>query len=130
MFHIRFERVFQLGNNDGAAAGDGFQHITCCSSSGRVYDPSKPPWMQQPWAQPTPWAPQVSADSAGSGLPGLFARKKRSMTSIWIDSRKRVASTDSDFEFDIGETVHLQGSARLGVFKIRVADTATPPLAR
>ena len=45
------------------------------------------------------------------------------MTSIWIDSRKRVAGTDADFEFDIGETVHLQGSARLGVFKIRVADT-------
>ena len=45
------------------------------------------------------------------------------MTSIWIDSRKRVAGTDADFEFDIGETVHLQTSARLGVFKIRVADT-------
>ena len=34
-----------------------------------------------------------------------------------------MAGTDSDFEFDIGETVHLQGSARLGVFKIRAADT-------
>ena len=45
------------------------------------------------------------------------------MTTIWVDSRKRVAGTDSDFEFDVGETVHLQGSARLGVFKIRVADT-------
>ena len=43
------------------------------------------------------------------------------MTTIWVDSRKRVAGTDSDFEFDVGETVHLQGSARLGVFKIRVA---------
>ena len=37
------------------------------------------------------------------------------MTSIWIDSRKRVAGSDADFEFDIGKTVHLQGSARLGV---------------
>ena len=45
------------------------------------------------------------------------------MTSIWVDSRKRVAGTDSDFKFDVGETVHLQGSARLGVFNIRVADT-------
>ena len=45
------------------------------------------------------------------------------MTTIWVDSRKRVAGTDSDFEFDVGETVRLQGSARLGVFKIRVADT-------
>ena len=45
------------------------------------------------------------------------------MTTIWIDSRKRAAGRDEDFEFDIGGTVHLQGSARLGVFKIRVADT-------
>ena len=45
------------------------------------------------------------------------------MTTIWIDSRKRAAGRDEDFEFDIGETVHLQSSARLGVFKIRVADT-------
>ena len=45
------------------------------------------------------------------------------MTTIWVDSRKRVAGTDADFEFDIGETVHLENSARLGVFKIRVADT-------
>ena len=44
------------------------------------------------------------------------------MTTIWIDSRKRAAGRDEDFEFDIGETVHLQGSARLGVFKIRVAE--------
>ncbi|CAE7559376.1 unnamed protein product, partial [Symbiodinium pilosum] len=36
---------------------------------------------------------------------------------------KRVAGTDSDFEFDVGESVHLQGAAKLGVFKIRVADT-------
>ena len=64
------------------------------------------------------WTPQVSADSAGSALPGpagrLFARKKRNMTSIGIDSRKRVAGTDADFEFDIGKTVHLQGSALQG----------------
>ena len=62
-----------------------------------------------------------------ASLPGpagrLFGRKKKSMTTIWVDSRKRVAGTDFDFEFDVGETVHLQGSARLGVFKIRVADT-------
>ncbi|CAE7463469.1 unnamed protein product [Symbiodinium microadriaticum] len=53
----------------------------------------------------------------------LFGRKKKNITTIWVDSRKRVAGTDSDFEFDSGETVHLQGSAKLGVFKIRVADT-------
>ena len=76
-----------------------------------------------------PWAPQITADSTNStssqpGPPGrLFGRKKNSMTTIWVDSRKRVAGTDSDFEFDVGESVHLQGSAKLGVFKIRVADT-------
>ena len=43
------------------------------------------------------------------------------MTTIWIEAGS--AGRDEDFEFDIGETVHLQGSARLGVFKIRVADT-------
>ena len=59
---------------------------------------------------------QTSADSAATvaSLPGpagrIFGRKKKSMTTI--DSRKRVAGTDSDFEFDVGETVHLQGSAR------------------
>ena len=45
------------------------------------------------------------------------------MTTIYVDSRKRVSGTDADFDFDIGESVHLQNSARLGVFKIRVADT-------
>ena len=107
------------------------RNINCCTSTAaaRVYDPSKPPWMQQPWQQPAQWAQQTSADSAATvaSLPGpagrLFGRKKKSMTTIWVDSRKRVAGTDSDFEFDVGETVHLQGSARLGVFKIRVADT-------
>ncbi|CAE7325985.1 unnamed protein product [Symbiodinium natans] len=49
--------------------------------------------------------------------------RKRHMTTIYVDFRKRVAGTDADFEFDVGETVHLQNSARLGVFKIRVADT-------
>ena len=34
------------------------------------------------------------------------------MATIYVDSRKRVAGTDADFEFDVGETVHLQNSAR------------------
>ena len=45
------------------------------------------------------------------------------MTSIWVDSRKRAVGTDADFEFDVGQTVHLQGLTRLSVFKIRFADT-------
>eukprot|EP00439_Symbiodinium_sp_Y106_P022100 s9564_g2.t1 len=34
------------------------------------------------------------------------------MTTIYVDSRKRVAGDDSSFEFDIGETIHLQTGAR------------------
>ena len=44
------------------------------------------------------------------------------MTTIYVDSRKRVAGDDSSFEFDIGETIHLQTGARLSVLKFRVAD--------
>ena len=44
------------------------------------------------------------------------------MTTIYVDSRKRTAGDDSSFEFDIGETIHLQTGARLSVLKFRVAD--------
>ena len=44
------------------------------------------------------------------------------MTTIYIDSRKRVAGDDSSFEFDIGETIHMQTGAKLSVLKLRVAD--------
>ena len=43
-------------------------------------------------------------------------------TTIYVDSRKRVAGDDASFEFDIGETLHLQTGAKLSVFKLRVAD--------
>ena len=45
------------------------------------------------------------------------------MTTIYVDSRKRVAGSDSDFEVDLGESLHLQSGARLAVFKIRLADS-------
>ena len=41
------------------------------------------------------------------------------MTTI-VDSRKRVAGSDSDFEVDLGESLHLQSDARLAVYKIRL----------
>ena len=41
------------------------------------------------------------------------------MTTIYVDSRKRVAGSDSDFEVDLGESLHLQSDAR----KIRIADS-------
>ena len=52
---------------------------------------------------------------------GGFLRK--GMTTIYVDSRKRVAGSDSDFEVNLGESLHLQSGARLAVFKIRLADS-------
>ena len=40
-----------------------------------------------------------------------------------MDSRKRVAGSDSDFEVDLGESLHMQSDARLAVYKIRIADS-------
>ena len=45
------------------------------------------------------------------------------MTTIYVDSCKRVAGSDSDFEVDLGESLHLQSDARLAVYKIRIADS-------
>ena len=47
---------------------------------------------------------------------GGFLKKR--MTTIYVDSRKRVAGSDSDFEVDLGESLHLQSDARLAVYKI------------
>ena len=38
------------------------------------------------------------------------------MTTIYVDSRKRVAGSDSNFEVDLGESLHLQSDARLAVY--------------
>ena len=46
---------------------------------------------------------------------GGFLKKR--MTTIYVDSRKRVAGSDSDFEVDLGESLHLQSDARLAVYK-------------
>ena len=40
---------------------------------------------------------------------GGFLKKR--MTTIYVDSRKRVAGSDSDFEVDLGESLHLQSDA-------------------
>ena len=37
------------------------------------------------------------------------------MTTVYIDSRKRVSGSDSEFEVDLGETLHLQSDAPGGV---------------
>ena len=52
---------------------------------------------------------------------GGFLKKR--MTTIYVDSRKRVAGSDSDFEVDLGESLHMQSDARLAVYKIRIADS-------
>ena len=52
---------------------------------------------------------------------GGFLKKR--MTTIYVDDRKRVAGSDSDFEVDLGESLHMQSDARLAVYKIRIADS-------
>ena len=63
----------------------------------------------------------LEKDADGSGAQKLFLKKR--MTTIYVDSRKRVAGSDSDFEVDLGESLHLQSDARLAVYKIRLADS-------
>ena len=50
-----------------------------------------------------------------------FLQKR--MTTIYVDSRKRVAGSDSDFEVDLGESLHLQSDARLAVSGRRFLST-------
>ena len=73
-----------------------FENISCCTSVAAVH----PPVVRR---------------------TGGFLRK--GMTTIYVDSRKRVAGSDSDFEVDLGESLHLQSDARLAVYKIRLADS-------
>ena len=90
-------------------------HVQCCTSTQRVVDPR--------W--PCPERPRQISDSTTSEKStgrSFFRRKKRMSTTIYVDSRKRTAGDDSSFEFDIGETLHLQTGAKLSVFKFRVAD--------
>ena len=47
-----------------------------------------------------------------SARTGGFLKKR--MTTIYVDSRKRVAGSDSDFKVDLGESLHLHSDARLG----------------
>ena len=82
----------------------------CCSTQ-RVVDPH--------WPEPQRLR-QVSESSAASS--SFFRRRKRTMVSIYVDSRKRVDGDDASFSFDIGETIHLQTGAKLSIFKLRVAD--------
>ena len=61
--------------------------------------------------------------SVAAVQPPVVRRTGKRMTTIYVDSRKRVAGSDSDFEVDLGESLHLQSDARLAVYKIRLADS-------
>ena len=90
-------------------------HVHCCTSSQAVVEPR--------W--PCPERVRQISDSTSSEKStgrSFWRRKKRMSTTIYVDSRKRVAGDDASFEFDIGETLHLQTGAKLSVFKLRVAD--------
>ena len=73
-----------------------FENISCCTSVAAVH----PPIVHR---------------------TGGFLKKR--MTTMYVDSRKRVAGSDSDFEVDLGESLHLQSDARLAVYKIRLANS-------
>ena len=89
--------------------------VRCCTSTQRVVDPT--------WPYPER-VRQISDSTASDRSTGrsFWHRKKRMSTTIYVDSRKRVAGDDASFEMDIGETIHLQTGAKLSVFKFRVAD--------
>ena len=94
-------------------------NIRCCSSTQGIYDPSRN------WPPPER-SRQVSDDSTASDFSArparFFRRKRKLMTSIYVDSRLRAQGTDSSFSFDIGESVHIQSGAKLAVYKVRIAD--------
>ena len=46
---------------------------------------------------------------------GGFLKKR--MTTIYVDSRKRVAGSDSDFEVDLGESLRLQSDGKACEFQ-------------
>ena len=96
-------------------------NLRCCTTTG-VYDPSR-------W--PPPERPRQTSDSSNASefsarptrfFPGRRKRVRVMSSTIYVDSRKRVAGTDSDFEIDLGETLHIDSGAKLAVHKIRVAD--------
>ena len=108
MFHIRFEERFAL-EKDADVSGAQLpgqklfasstlinakcENISCCTSVAAVH----PPVVRR---------------------TGGFLKQ---MTTIYVDSRKRVAGSDSD-EVDLGKSLHLQ-RRRLAVYKIRLADS-------
>ena len=44
------------------------------------------------------------------------------MSTIYVDSRRRVSGSDSNFTFELPETLHMQSSAKMAVYKVRIAD--------
>ena len=44
------------------------------------------------------------------------------MVTIYVDSRKRVSGSDSNFTFELPETLRMQSSAKTAVYKVRIAD--------
>ena len=44
------------------------------------------------------------------------------MSTIYVDSRRRILGSDSNFTFELPETLHMQSSAKMAVYKVRIAD--------
>ena len=75
---------------------------------------------------PTTWRQRgVSDESTASGIsrtPFRFRRNKPRMSTIYVDSRRRISGSDSNFTFELPETLHMQSSAKMAVYKVRIAD--------
>ena len=54
--------------------------------------------------------------------PFRFRRNKPRMSAIYVDSRRRISGSDSNFTFELPETLHMQSSAKMTVYKVRIAD--------
>ena len=87
MFHKRFEERFALEKD---ADGSGVRQLHTVQREVRCTSVAA---VQSPVVRRT----------------GGFLRK--GMTTIYVDSRKRVAGSDSDFEVDLGELLHLTASS-------------------
>ena len=90
--------------------------ISCSSSQPNVYDPRLATLL-------TTWGQRgVSDQSTASGVsrtPFRFRRNKSKMSTIYIDSRRRVSGSDSNFTFELPEMLHMQSGAKMAVYKVR-----------
>ena len=65
---------------------------------------------------------ESAAGAISSRTPFRLRRNKSRMSTIYVDSRRRILGSDSNFTFELPETLHMQSSAKMAVYKVRIAD--------